>query len=158
MRRLLLVILLALVAGELPAQEENSTNLLIPPPEWTVQSHKEQLRLTLFIDSIQIGGKVSKLNFQRTLNLSYESDYLQIKDDFYIKIFIARNQEYGKKFYSWKWAYLKRQGNNYGSLGINYYAPMNFGQPIANKGSYGQGIGYEGEADYLMYWYRYKLE
>jgi hypothetical protein len=130
----------------------------MPAPEWTVLSHKEQLKLTLIIDSIQIGTKVEKINFQRIMDINFESDYLQVKGDIYIKIFIARNQEYGKKFYSWKWDYLKKKGNGYERLDIGYYAPMDYNQPIPTNGNYGQGIGTEGQPDYLMFYYRYKLE
>ena len=158
MRQLLLSFLIACFGKNLSAQQENSNNLLIPPAEWTVQSHKEQLKLTLIIDSIQLGNKVEKINFHRTLDISFETDYLQIKSDIYIKIFIVRNQEYGKKFYSWKWDYLRKKGNTYGRLGIGYYAPMDYNQPLPPNGNYGQGIGTEGETDYLMFYYRYKLE
>jgi len=157
-RQFILLFLILFMSNNIFAQQEDSKDLFVPPAEWTVQYHKENLKLILIIDSIQVGKKVQKLNFQRTLDISFESDYLQIKDDIYIKIFISRNQEYGKKFYSWKWDYLKKKGNKYNKLGIGYYAPMDYNQPIPTNGNYGQGIGTEGESDYLMFYYRFKLE
>lgn len=116
------------------------------------------MKLTLIIDSIEVGKKIQKLNLQQTFNINFESDYLQINDYIYIKIFLSRNQEYGKKFYSWKWDYFKKTGNKYRSLNTGNYTPMNFNQPILKTIKYGQGIGEEGQADYLMFYYRYKLE
>lgn len=156
-RLFLLTLLITLIGNNIFAQQD-SEDILVPPPEWTVQTHKENLQLTLLIDSIQIGKKTHKINFQRTVNLNFETDYLQIKDDIHIKIFISRNQEYGKKFYSWKWDYFKKSGNRYSRLNIGYYDPMDFNQPIPENGNYGQGTGDEGQPDYLMFYYRYKLE
>jgi hypothetical protein len=158
MKQLLLLLIMSSLFKDVTAQEVNTNKILVPPPEWTVQAHKEQLKLTLIVDSVRIGKKVDKLNYDHTWDINFESDYLQLKDDLYIKIFIARNQEYGKKFYSWKWDYLRKRGANYNSLGIGYYAPMDYNQPIPTNGNYGQGIGNEGESDYLMFYYRYKLE
>lgn len=158
MRRLILLFLIVCFSNNIFAQQTSLTNELIPLAEWTVKSHKEQLRLTLIIDSIQLGNKVEKINFQRILDISFESDYLQVKGDIYIKIFISRNQEYGRKFYSWKWDYLRKTGDSYKRLGTGYYDPMEYDQPIAVNDNYGQGIGTEGESDYLMFYYRYKLE
>jgi hypothetical protein len=157
-KQFIILFSVALLSNTLFAQQETSNDILVPPPEWTVQNHKDQLKLTLVIDSIQIGKKVQKINFQRTLNLSFESDYLQVKDDIYIKIFISRNQEYGKKFYSWKWDYLKKIGDKYKRLNIGYYAPMDFNQPIPTNGNEGQGTGDKGQPDYIMFYYRYRLE
>lgn len=156
-RRYLLTFFIVLISNNIFAQQD-SNDFFVPPKEWTVQSHKENLKLTLIIDSIQVGKKVHKINFQQTLNINFESDYLLIKDDIYIKIFISRNQEYGKKFYSWKWHYFKKAGNKYGRPNIGYYTPMDFNQPIPTNGNYGQGTGDEGQSDYLMFYYRYKLE
>jgi hypothetical protein len=154
----ILILSIALWNDQLSAQQQTSNDVSVPADEWTVPNHKDQLKLTLIIDSIQVGKKVEKLNFQRTLNLEFETDYLQIKGDIYIKIFISRNQEYGKKFYSWKWDYLKKKGDQYHKLDVGYYAPMYFDQPIPESGSEGQGLGIEGKSDYLMFYYRYKLE
>lgn len=140
------------------AQVDNADNELAPPPEWTVPAHKENLKLTLIIDSVQMGNKVEKKSIQHTLDISFESDYIQIKGNLYLRIFISRNQEYGKKFYSWKWSYLRKAGSSYNSLGGGYYGPMEYNQPIDSNRTYGQGIGIEGEADYIMIYYRYKLE
>jgi hypothetical protein len=158
LRCFILSLLIVALGNKLPAQQEGSNTVLIPPAEWTVQQHKEQLKLTLIVDSIQRGNKVEKLNFKRTLEISFESEYLQIKGEIYIKIFVARNQEYGKKFYSWKWDYLRKNGDKYNKLAVGYYAPMDYNQPIPTNGNYGHGIGTEGESDYLMFYYRYKLE
>ena len=151
-----LLILLNVIAQNNDSSDEQK--LLIPPPEWTVPFHKEHLKLTLFIDSVRIGSKTFRLDFHKTLNIDFESDYLQVRDDLFIKLFIARNQEYGKKFYSWKWDYLRKKGSEYHSLGIGYYSPMDFNQPLTAIGDYGQGIGNEGESDYLMLYFRYRLE
>ena len=93
MKQLVLLLIMFSLLKSVTAQEENSYKILVPPPEWTVSAHKEQLKLTLIIDSVRIGKKVDKLNYHRTWDINFESDYLQIKDDLYIKIFIARNQE-----------------------------------------------------------------
>jgi len=45
------------------AQQDDSNDILMPPAEWTVQSHKENLKLTLIIDSMQVDKKVQKINF-----------------------------------------------------------------------------------------------
>lgn len=157
-RSFILLLLITLLINTVSAQEEESSELFVPPVEWTVPSHKENLKLTLVIDSIQLNKKVQKINFKQTLYISFESDYIQVKDDIYIKIFVARNQEYGKKFYSWKWDYLKKKGEKFTRLNIGYYAPINYNQPISTNGNDGQGIGTEGESDYLMFYYRYKVE
>ncbi len=158
LRYFILSLFIVVLGNKLPAQQEGSNTVLVPPDEWTVKQHKEQLKLTLIIDSIQQGNKVEKINFKRTLDIAFESDYLQVNGDIYIKIFIARNQEYGKRFYSWKWDYLRKKGDKYSKLAIGYYAPMDYNQPIPTNGNYGQGIGTEGGSDYLMFYYRYKLE
>lgn len=157
-KQFILLFLVIFLVQYVSAQQGDSNDISVPSAEWTVQNHKEQLKLTLLIDSIQIGKKIWKLNFQRTLDINFESDYLQVKDSIYIRIFIARNQEYGKKFYSWKWDYLEKKDGKYNKLGSSYYAPMNFNQPIQTIGNYGEGIGTEGESDYLMFFYRYRLE
>ena len=130
MKNLKLILLAVLFVGRISAQEETSNDFLAPAVESVVGSHKEELKLTLIIDSVQIGTKGERLKFSRTLDISYESDYLQVIGDFYIKIFISRNQEYGKKFYSWKWEYLKKVGGKFKRLSIGYYAPMSFNQPM----------------------------
>jgi hypothetical protein len=158
LRQFILSLFIVGLGNKLSAQQEGANTVFVPPAEWTVKQHKEQLKLTLIIDSIQQGNKVEKINFKRTLDIAFESDYLQVKGDIYIKIFIARNQEYGKRFYSWKWDYLRKKGDKYNKLDIGYYAPMDYNQPIPTNGNYGQGIGTEGESDYLMFYYRYKLE
>lgn len=158
MKQFLLVIIVICLLKSASAQEESANKILIPPPEWTVSMHKEQLKLTLIIDSIIVASKVEKMNLQRTFNINFESDYLQIIENLYIKIFIARNQEYGKKFYSWKWDYLRKNDGNYISLGNSFYDPMVYNQPMITSGSYGQGIGTEGQSNYLMVYYRYKIE
>ena len=158
MKQFLLVIIVICLLKPVSAQEESANKILTPAREWTVSMHKEQLKLTLIIDSVIVGNKVEKMNLQRTFNINFESDYLQVKDNIYIKIFIARNQEYGKKFYSWKWDYLRKSDGNYISLGNSFYDPMNYNQPMVTSGSYGQGIGTEGESNYLMLYYRYKIE
>lgn len=158
MKRSAILIIVCCLLNSVKAQEQNANTALGPGPAYTVQAHKEQLRLTIMIDSVHIANKTEKLNFQRTLDISFESDYLQIKDDIHIKIFIARNQEYGKKFYSWKWEYLKKTGESYTSLGAGYYEPVRYNRPLATNTTYGQGIGNEGESGHLMFYYRYKLE
>lgn len=158
MKQILLLLATFFLLKTTTAQKEHSTKVLEPSPEWSVVTHKDQLKLTLIIDSVQIGNKVNKMNSHRTVELNFESDYIQIKDNLYLKIFVARNQEYGKKFYSWKWDYLKKTGNDYKSIGAGYYAPMEYNQPIPASGDYGQGIGIQGDSDYVMVYYRYKLE
>ncbi|MFN8291202.1 MAG: hypothetical protein U0U70_13175 [Chitinophagaceae bacterium] len=158
MKRLFILTVLFVVICYNSFAQQGADEMFVPPAEWTVPAHKDNLKLTLIIDSIQLGTRVQKINFQRTININFESDYLQVKDDIYIKIFISRNQEYGKKFYSWKWDYLKKKGNKYSKLNIGYYSPLDFNQPLPENGNEGQGNGNEGQPDYLMFYYRYKLE
>jgi hypothetical protein len=154
MRNIIFILILFSTLNSVAAQE----NTLGPFKEYTVSAHKEQLKLTLLIDSIQIGNKVEKLNLRLKLDINYESDYLQIADNYYVKIFFGRNQEYGKKFYTWRWDYLQKKGKNYNLLGASSYTGIEFNQPISTCGRYGQGMGTEGASDYLMFYYRYILE
>lgn len=137
---------------------ENEFDILKPPPSSIVQQHKENLHLTLIIDSITVGQKKIKPNFQTTLQLSFESDYIQVRDSLYIKIFIARAQEYGNKFYMWKWDFLKKRANSFHSQGVSQYETMDFNGSIDPNGSYGHGVGIEGTKEYIMYYYRYRLQ
>lgn len=124
-----------------------------------VSSFKDKVHLTFIIDSAVIGTKSYKLGTKYDLNLEFESDYLQVKDNFYIKIFITRNQEYGSKFYSWKWDYLNKTNSGYNRMQTSNTSAMDFNNDAILKGSpNGQGIGREGESYYYMIWYRYKLE
>ncbi|MBX3241373.1 MAG: hypothetical protein KIT80_17820 [Chitinophagaceae bacterium] len=132
--------------------------IIEPSPNSVVKSHKDNLRLTLVIDSIIVGNKKILPNFRSTISIKYESEFIKVKDDLYIKIFIARNQEYGKKFYSWKWDYLRKVDGKYRSLGISSYEVLYFNQEINPSNSLGHGVGFEEDEDFIMYFYRYKLE
>ena len=124
-----------------------------------VTAFKDKLHLTFIIDSVVIGTKTYKLGTKYDLDLEYESDYLQVKDNFYLKIFIARNQEYGSKFYSWKWDYINKLNTGFHTMQTSNSSAMDFNSDARLKGSpNGQGIGVEGESYYYMIWYRYKLE
>ena len=146
-----------LVKGQ-TERSENEFEILKPPQTSIVLQHKDNLKLTLIVDSIIVGKKKIKLNFKTTLQLSSESDYIQVKDSLYIKIFIARTQEYGNKFYMWKWDFLKKRADNFHSQGVSQYETMDFNGNIDPNGSYGHGVGIEGTKDYIMYYYRYRLE
>lgn len=158
MKQFLLVLTTFLLLKSVTAQIVTESYLPVPLAERTVPKHKKQLKLTLQIDSVRTGNIVRKMNTQHTYDINYESDYIQINDSLHIKIFIARNQEYGKKFYSWKWDYLKKTGSNYNSLGSSFYYALDYNQPISEYSSHGQGLNAEGDPDYLMIYYRYKLE
>jgi hypothetical protein len=151
-----LIVLLLLQAE----QSHSQTNPLGEvSKEQAVSEHKQMLHLTLVIDSVVIGSKTYTPGTKYDLNFEFESDYLKIRDDVYIKIFVARNQEYGSKFYSWKWDYLKKKPSGFTRLGNNFYDAMEFNSAIGlNSPSQAQGIGYEGKPDYYMFYYRYKLE
>ena len=141
--------------------EENSTefSILKPSPEAVVKEHKINLKLTLIIDSIILYNKKVIPFFRTTIPISFESDYIRVNDSLYLKIFIARNQEYGSKFYSWKWDFLKKKSSQYYSQGISSYEMMDFnGSLNSQNGSIGHGVGTEGTPTYVMYYYRYKLE
>ena len=128
------------------------------PASAVVQAHKDNLKLTLIIDSFSVGEKTIIPHFRAIIPISFESDYIQIKDSFYLKIFLIRNQEYGKKFYSWKWNYLRKRQNHFISYGYSEYVIMDYNKSISQDGSNGMGIGISGTDEYLMYYYRYKLE
>jgi len=158
MRRLLTLLCLQLFGINLNAQSLPKVEDVMPSADMSVATHKDHLQVTIRIDSVTIGNKTSRLNFQKVLNIQFESDYILIKDDLYVKIFISRNQEYGKKFYSWKWDYLQKKGNSYYRLGLGYYMPLNYDQPISGSGNYGIGNGNEGDSDYVMIYYDYHVE
>jgi hypothetical protein len=128
------------------------------PPTAVVPQHKDNLKLTLIVDSIFIGQKKLIPNFHFTTTLSFESDYIHVKDNLYIKIFIARNQEYGQKFYTWKWDFLTKKGGQFYSQGISSYETMDFNGSLDIYSSLGHGVGLEETPEYVMYYYRYKLE
>lgn len=139
-------------------KEPTEFEIIKPSASVIVNQHKDNLQLTLIIDSIQIEDRTIRPNFKKTIRISYESDYIQVNDSLYIKIFIARNQEYGSKFYSWKWDYLKKRKSGFVSQGISSYEQMDFnGSLDANKGM-GHGVGIEGARGFIMYYYRYKIE
>lgn len=99
------------------------------------------------------------MNLKHEMNLEFESGFMPIKDDLYIKIFIGRNQEYDSKFYSWKWDFLRKKGGLFTRAGINMYSPVRYGKTMANNVSEdGIGMGEEGAPDYFMVFYRYVLE
>ncbi|GEM_PF-5817827 len=133
-------------------------DIIKPSPTAVVPQHKDKLKLTLIVDSVFIGQKRINPNFRITTTLSFESDYVQIKDNLYIKIFIARNQEYGQKFYTWKWDFLTQKNGQFYSHGMSNYETMDFNGNLDINSSQGHGIGFEDTPDYMMYYYRYKLE
>ena len=57
------------------------------------------------------------------------------------KVFIATNQEYGKKFYTWNWNYLKKRGSQFVSMGKNNYTEMEYGHMVPEHENFGQGLG-----------------
>ena len=136
----------------------NDTQIIEPSSASIVKQFKDNLKLTLIVDSIIVGRKKIIPHFKTTLQISYESEYIQVKDSFYIKIFIARTQEYGSKFYMWKWDFLKKRANNYISQGKSEYETMDFAKAIDPKDNNGHGVGEEGTSNYIMYYYRYSLE
>ncbi len=127
-------------------------------PASIVKEFKDNLTLTLIVDSIIVGRNKIIPNFKTTLPIFFESDYIRVKDGFYIKIFIARTQEYGSKFYMWRWHFLKKQGNSYISFGKSNYETMDFAKAIDPSDNNGHGVGVQGTSNYIMYYYRYKLE
>ena len=140
------------------ADEPTEFKIIKPSPSAIVNQHKDNLQLTLIIDSIQIQNRTILPNFKKTFKIGFESDFIRVNDSLYIKIFIARNQEYGSKFYSWKWDFLKKRGSQFYSLGISAYEMMDFNGRINPSGSQGHGVGIEDTPGFVMYYYRYKLE
>jgi hypothetical protein len=132
--------------------------IIEPSPTSIVKQFKDNLNLTLIVDSIIVGRKKIIPHFKTTLQISYESDYIQMIDSFYIKIFIARTQEYGSKFYMWQWDFLKKRAGKFISQGRSEYETMDFGNAIDPKLNIGHGVGVEGTSDYIMYYYKYRLE
>ncbi|HVY74632.1 MAG TPA: hypothetical protein VG890_07365 [Puia sp.] len=137
---------------------EDTVEIERVPATAVVHQHKNNLRLTLVIDSIIFGERKILPDFRITIPINFESGYIRVKDSLYIKIFIARNQEYGNKFYTWKWDFLKRRSDQYLFLGGSFYEVMDFNGSLDRGGSEGVGIGTQGDDDYIMYYYRYKLE
>lgn len=137
---------------------ETDFSILKPPPTSIVQHHKDNLKLTLIVDSIILGQRKVIPNFRITTPISFESDFIQVKDSLYLKIFISRNQEYGNKFYSWKWDFLKKKNGQFYSQGISQYEIMDYNGSLEIDGSQGHGVGIEATPEFVMYYYRYKLE
>lgn len=165
MKRLIVfsVFLLAIINSPKAQTTENYDEyseqpVVMPPSTCVVTAHKDNLKLTLTIDSIDIGSKTIRTNFSKTIIIGFESDYLKINDSLYIKIFIARNQEYGKKFYTWNWDYLKKRGSKFFSMGKNYYSELEYGRIVPDHGNIEQGQGTYGTPDYIMYHYQYRIE
>src|SRR4051812_9702506 len=88
--------------------EPSEFEIIKPRSSSVVKQHRDILQLTLMIDSVEIQNKTIRPNFKKTFKIGFESDFIKVNDSLYIKIFIARNQEYGSKFYTWKWDYLKK--------------------------------------------------
>jgi hypothetical protein len=132
--------------------------IIKPRPSAVVKQHKENLQLTLIIDSIRIENRTILPNFKKTFEIGFESNFIRVNDSLYIKIFIARNLEYGSKFYTWKWDYLKKRGSQFYSQGMSLYEVMDINGPLDIYGAQGHGIGIENEPGYIMYYYRYRLK
>ena len=93
MKRLIIFLFFLTLTISITAQRQKDTseaefNILKPPSSSFVQEHKENLRLTLIVDSIILGKKTIIPNFQITIPIAFESDYIQVKDSMYLKIFI----------------------------------------------------------------------
>jgi hypothetical protein len=147
-----------LVNGQTENSEENFA-ILKPPQSSIVKQHKDNLKLTLIVDSIVLGQRKVVPNFHIATPISFESDYIQVRDSLYLKIFISRNQEYGSKFYSWKWDFLKKKNGRFYSQGQSQYGVMDYnGILTKDDWSQGHGVGVKGTPEYVMYYYRYKLE
>ncbi|MBI3139107.1 MAG: hypothetical protein HYZ15_11015 [Sphingobacteriales bacterium] len=138
--------------------EAPAFQVIKPPATAVVPHHKDNLKLTLIVDSIFIGQKKIIPHFSINMPISFESDYIQVKDNLYLKIFIARNQEYGAKFYTWKWDFLNKKNGKFYSQGVSSYEMMDFNGSIDVNTSQGHGVGLEDTPEYVMYYYRYKLE
>lgn len=123
-----------------------------------VQQHKDNLHLTLIIDSIIVEKKTLLPNFYISMPIAFESDYIKVNDSLYVKIFISRHQEYGKKFYTWKWDYLQKKDGQFRSFGQSMYETMDYNGTVERKSVQGHGVGEKGKPGYVMYYYRYSLE
>jgi hypothetical protein len=127
--------------------------------DYNVNEFKDSLLLTLTIDSILFSYESQKVKLIYKLTIAHESPLLKLNDSISIKIFIARNYEYGKKFYTMKWDYFKNNGSCDKFIQSSNYDKIKFGTiDKNNSGDYGQGIGAMGEDIYTMIYYRYKLE
>ena len=67
------------------------------PATSIVDQHKEMVNFTLIIDSVGRGDKIYKMSWKRDMKIRGESEYLNVANDIYLKIFLVRNEEYGKK-------------------------------------------------------------
>ncbi|MBM3415804.1 MAG: hypothetical protein FJY20_04995 [Bacteroidetes bacterium] len=110
------------------------------------------------IDSVEFSDKTIKTSFNKTIIIGFESDYLKINDSLYIKIFITKNQEYDKKFYSWNWDYLKKRGSQFFPMGKSYYDEMEYGNTVPANGNFGRDLGTYGTPGYIIYHYHYRIE
>ncbi len=164
MKQLLISVLFFIVISELKSQitedydQYSEHPVLMPCTKCIVPVHKDKLKLTLAIDSVEFSDRTIKTHFNNTITIGFESDYLKINDSLYIKVFIARNQEYGKKFYSWNWDYLKKRGTQFFSMGKGYYDALEIGNTIPATGNSGQGLGTYGTPGYIIYHYHYRIE
>ena len=156
-------LIIVLTAVSLVAHSQKAGNLKTydeqkPFGDEVVSSHKDVVHLTLIIDSVVRAGTTYQLNRKIELDIKSESGYIQIANDLFLKVFISRNEEYEQKFYSWRWNFIKKEGVQYRQLGRTDYQPLSFNSDVQMHGaSWGSGIGDEDTADYLMFYYRYKL-
>lgn len=137
-------------------EESNYRDPEGPPP---IYHFADTIRLQLYFDRIVEELETTVLNKKVELAISNESDYIHIYDSIYIKVFIARGQEYGKKMYLWRWDYFRKSENNFNRIGYQYYSRLPFNtNDYLNIPEYGQGLGTEGNPGYLMIYFRFKAE
>ncbi len=129
------------------------------PKEVILKRHKKIIKLTFIVDSLIISNRSFSLMKPWSDKIRFETDFLHLHENVYIKIFISRNEEYNKKFYSWKWDYYMKEGLNFKNMGSSIYAPISYKSDyhFTIKGM-GQGIGTPGTQDYIMIYYRYRVE
>ena len=81
------------------SSESATENFQIVYKEGNVRHHKRKVKLTFVVDSLIISNKSFSFKRKWSSRVRFETDYLNVYDDIFIKIFIARNAEYNKKFY-----------------------------------------------------------
>lgn len=131
----------------------------VVPLSAVVNQHKAVLNLTLIIDSVQRGTKIFKTSWKRELTIRNETEYLNVTNDIYLKIFLVRNEEYGNKFYSWKWDLHRKDGSNFFLLADGGYEIVDVGTDYFSPGnSYSRSSEGEKPEDTLAIYCRYKFD
>jgi hypothetical protein len=134
--------------------EDTATNgFQYPQP---IAYFADTVHIQLYFDKIE-ERNTTLLHNSVSFSITNESDYIQVHDSIYIKVFIARGQEYGRKIYLWRWDYYKKSGTEYRLIGNSIYWKFDFNTDFyLSQQDISQGSGHKGDPNYLMIYYRFK--